>query len=111
MPEVTRPRPPKKAASSGKAMLTSVFAPRRPAWARRAHKGLILTEAGETLLVQLRIRDRATLLSHPRLAEPAVGFQQPIVALALDDVPARRPVFRRRALRPVAYHVGPAHPR
>src|SRR5205814_4587025 len=69
---------------------------------------LVLCEAVEALLVELRISYRAALLAHAGLTEPAAGFQQPVVMLALDDVPPRGPVRGRGTLRAVGHDVGVA---
>src|SRR5207248_1595057 len=69
---------------------------------------LVLCEAVEALLVELRISYRAALLADAGLTEPAVAFQQPVVMLTLDDVPPRGPVRGQGTLRAVGHDLSVA---
>src|SRR5260370_25233814 len=69
-------------------------------------RGLVLRKAIQTLLVKLRIGDRSTLPAHARLSEAAAAFQQAIVPFDFYDVPPRRPLRGRGALRSVGHDLG-----
>src|SRR5437764_14553988 len=69
---------------------------------------LVLCEAVEALLVELRISYRAALLAHAGLAEAAIAFQKAVVMLTLNDVLPRGPVRGRGTLRTVGHDVGVA---
>ena len=57
---------------------------------RRADIGRILAKARQAILMELWIADRAAFFAHPRLAKRAIGFEEPVVVLALHDVSPRR---------------------
>ena len=54
-----------------------------------ARGGLVLRKAVKTTLTQLRIRDRAALSAHSCLPKAPIGFDEPIVTLALNDILSR----------------------
>jgi hypothetical protein len=69
---------------------------------------VLITEARDAALMQLRIDDRAAFRAHPRLTECAVGVDQPDIAMALDDILPCRPVRGRVfdiGLRPVRHQL------
>jgi len=88
----SKKRPPEWAASPFLLSddLASGFASIAPPRGRRAI-WLVLIEARNTVLAELRIANRTALLEHPRLAKTAVRFQEPVVAFALDHILPRRP--------------------
>jgi len=45
-----------------------------------------LREAVETALTQLRIGNWTALYAHSRLPKAPIGFEEPIVSLALNDI-------------------------
>ena len=49
-------------------------------------RGLILRKAGKATLTQLLIGDWAALSAHLCLPEAPIGFEEPIVTLALNDI-------------------------
>jgi hypothetical protein len=52
-------------------------------------RGLVLRKAVEAALTQLRIGDWATLSAYSCLPKASIGFEEPIVALALNDILSR----------------------
>jgi len=64
-----------------------------------ARGGLVLRKAVKTTLTQLRIRDRAALSAHSCLPKAPIGFEEPIVTLALNDILSRSGTARRRVSR------------
>ena len=58
--------------------------------------GLVLRKAVKATLTQLRIGDRAALSAHSCLPKAPIGFEEPIVTLALTDSLSRRVAARRR---------------
>jgi len=78
---------------------------RMPSWFRRGYpshrgrvrrRGFVLRKAVEAALTQLRIGDWAALSAHSCLPKALIGFEEPIVTLALNDIPSRRVAARRR---------------
>ena len=57
--------------------------------------GLVLRKAVEAALTQLRIGDWAALSAHSCLSKAPIGFEQPIVTLALTDILSRCGAARR----------------
>jgi hypothetical protein len=60
---------------------------------------LVLRKAVEAALTQLRIGDRAALSAHSRLPKAPIGFEEPIVTLALNDILSPSAAARRRVSR------------
>src|SRR5215831_4200689 len=73
--------------------------------------GLVASKALQALAMELRIGDRAALLTHTRLAERRVCLEQPVVLFALRHVALWRPGWRnitRVDLWAVGYQLGPS---
>jgi hypothetical protein len=62
-------------------------------------RGLVLREAVEAALTQLRIGDWAALSAHSCLPKAHIGFEEPIVTLALNDILSRSGAARCRVSR------------
>src|SRR5499427_10107584 len=81
---------------------------RMPSWFRRGYpsrrgrvgrRGLVLRKAVEAALTQLRIGDWAALFAHSCLPKTPIGFEEPIVTLALNDILSRSVAARCRVSR------------
>ena len=59
-------------------------------------RGLVLRKAVKAALTQLWIGDWAALSAHSRLPKAPIGFEEPIVTLALMDILSRSGAARRR---------------
>ena len=79
-----------------------------PSWFRRGYPsrrrrirpcGLVLRKAVEAALAQLRIGDWAALSAHSCLPKAPIGFEEPIVTLALTDILLRSGAARCRVSR------------
>src|SRR6185295_2887820 len=66
-----------------------------PGWFRRGYsfcrgrarrRGLVLRKAVKAALAQLRIGDWTALSAHSCLPKARIGFEEPIVTLALSDI-------------------------
>jgi hypothetical protein len=62
-------------------------------------RGLVLRKAVEAALTQLRIGDWAALSAHSRLPKASIGFEESIVALALNHILPRSGAARCRVSR------------
>jgi len=62
-------------------------------------RGLVLRKAGKAALTQLLIGDWAALSAHSCLPKAPIGFEEPIVTLALSDVLWRSGAARCRGSR------------
>ena len=62
-------------------------------------RGLVLRKAGKAALTQLRIGDWTALSAHSCLPEALIGFEEPIVTLALNDIRSPSSAARRRVSR------------
>jgi hypothetical protein len=62
-------------------------------------RGLVLRKAVKATLTQLRIGDRAALSAHSCLPKAPIGFEEPIVTLALNDILSSSGAARRRVSR------------
>src|SRR5262252_4738274 len=78
---------------------------RMPSWFRRGYlscrgrtgrRGLVLHKAVKAALTQLRIGDWAALSAYSCLSKAPIGFEEPIVTLALSDVLSGRSAARCR---------------
>src|SRR5215472_14754808 len=80
-----------------------IVARRMPSWFRRGYLscsggrgGLVLRKAVKAALTQLWIGDWTALSAHSRLPKAPIGFEEPIVTLALKDILSRSGAARRR---------------
>src|SRR5215472_16461961 len=62
-------------------------------------RGLVLPKAVKAALMQLRIGDWAALFAHSCLPKAPIGFEEPIVTLALNDILSRSVAARCRVSR------------
>src|SRR5215472_2302105 len=62
-------------------------------------RGLVLPKAVKAALMQLRIGDWAALSAHSCLPKAPIGFEEPIVTLALNDILSRSVAARCRVSR------------
>jgi hypothetical protein len=62
-------------------------------------RGLVLRKAVKAALTQLRIRDWAALSAHSCLPKAPIGFEEPIVTYALNDILLRSGAARCRVSR------------
>src|SRR5215471_4874025 len=85
-----------------------IVARRMPSWFRRGYlscrggmgsRGLVLRKAVKAALTQLWIGDWTALSAHSRLPKAPIGFEEPIVTLALKDILSRSGAARRRVSR------------
>ena len=84
------------------------MARRMPSWFRRGYlscrggigrHGLVLRKAVKAALTQLWIGDWTALSAHSRLPIAPIGFEEPIVTLALKDILSRSGAARCRVSR------------
>ena len=78
---------------------------RMPSWFRRGYlscrcstgrRGPVLRKAAQAALMQLRIGDWAALSAHLGLSKAPIGFEEPIVTLALNNILSRSGATRCR---------------
>jgi hypothetical protein len=62
-------------------------------------RGRVLRKAVKAALMQLRIGDWAALFAHSCLPKAPIGFEEPIVTLALNDILSRSVAARCRVSR------------
>jgi hypothetical protein len=62
-------------------------------------RGRVLRKAVKAALMQLRIGDGAALFAHSCLPKAPIGFEEPIVTLALNDILSRSVAARCRVSR------------